>query len=309
MCLEQGIHDLILDLALQALFHFALEVGLDFFTHFGNITVTHAQCLGKVSIDFRQNGFIHLLDSDVETDRLPREILGEVISREGHLEGFGLTGLEADHGIFEIGQHRAFTENEGIILGLAALERLTILLAEEIDSHAITLGGGTIDRLITDALLAQHLQRTVHFRRTDLQRDTLDLHGTEVVDGDFGINLEDRREFQMRGAFAGLRLDVRRTGHAQLLIADGLAERLAQRFTQRFVTRLNPILLPHDVGRHLARTEAGHLDVLADFAQLLVDLLVEISDGHRNIQAAFQGARLRSGFCRSIRGVCSVRFH
>ena len=40
---EQGLHRLVLEIGLAALFHFALDIGLDLGAHLGEIAVGHAQ--------------------------------------------------------------------------------------------------------------------------------------------------------------------------------------------------------------------------------------------------------------------------
>jgi len=107
----------------------------------------------------------------------------------------------------------------------------------------------------------------------------------------------------VRRAFGRFRFDARVTGDAQLARRHGFAESAVERFVQRFVACLIAVLLLDDTGRHLARTEARHLDVLAHALQALVDVLVEIGNRHGEIQATLE--RVDGLFV----GVCGVRFH
>jgi hypothetical protein len=55
------------------------------------------------------------------------------------------------------------------------------------------------------------------------------------------------------------------------------------------MTSLLAILLPDDVSRHLARTEARHLHVLAQTLQALVDFPVEFGNRDRQVNPTLEG--------------------
>ena len=99
----------------------------------------------------------------------------------------------------------------------------------------------------------------------------------------------------MSRAFAGLGLDPWVAGNTHLLGGYGLAEDAVQFFGQHFVTGLAAILLFDDAERHLARAEAGHLDVLSHTLQALIHLLFDILDGDGQVDAAFQFVGLSGG--------------
>ena len=302
--LEQGFHDLVLDLALQTLLHFALEVGFDLAAHLLDAAVADTEGLGESFIDLGQDRLAHFLDRHFEADLLAGEVLGEVVFREGHLEGLGFASLEAGHGLLEVGQHGALTEHERVIMRLAALEGLAVLLAEEVDGHLVASGGGAVDRLVAHALLAQDVQRAVEFGCADFKLGALELDVLQVGDREFGINLEHGRKFDVRRALGLLGLDARVAGNTQLLAAHGVAEGALDGFVHGLVVGLSAVLLLDDAGRHLARAEAGHLGVFAQTLQALLDLLVEVGNRHGEVKTALQRAR-RHGFGR----VAGVGFH
>ena len=193
-----------------------------------------------------------------------------------------------------------------IVLGFAALEGDAVLLAEEIDGHAVAGSSGAINRLVANALLAQNGERAVHFGVADFEHRTLDFNARQIAQLDFGINLENGRELEVSLALGGLRFDARVTGNAQLLRFGDFAERFFERVVERLVARLVAVLLLDHRRRHLARTEARHLHVLAQALQALLDFLVEIGDSDRQIQTTLKGVGQLRGFDS---GVCDVRFH
>ena len=98
----------------------------------------------------------------------------------------------------------------------------------------------------------------------------------------------------MRLALARLGVNARATGNTQLLGSNGFGENAIQLFSHGFVASLVAILLLDDGERHLARTEARHLDVLAHTLQALFHILLDIGDGDGEIDAAFQFVSLCS---------------
>ena len=200
--------------------------------------------------------------------------------------------------LFELGEHHALAENEGVIAGLAALEGLAVLLAQEVDDHAVFLGGGAVYGFVGNPLLAQDVQGLVHFSSGDFQDRALDVDGGQVTRGEFGIDLEDGGELEVSGALGLFRLDAGVAGNAQVLADHGFAEHLVQGFGEHFMAGLVAILLLDDIEGDLARAEARHLHVLAQALQALLHVLFDISDGDGEVQTAFQFV-----------GVCGGRFH
>ena len=102
--------------------------------------------------------------------------------------------------LVEFLEHLAFAEHELEVLGLAALERLAVDLAFEVDRHAVALvrpprrcgrcGEGA-------ALLAQDVERLVDRCVAHLGAELLDFGGGQVADLDFGIDLEHGVESQL----------------------------------------------------------------------------------------------------------------
>lgn len=292
---EQGFHHLFLDLAFDPALDFALQVAFDFCAHLADVAIGNAHHLSEVGIDFRQAGGLNLLDGNFELHGLAGQILGEVIGRESHVEGLAFAGLETFNCLLEIGEHHALTENEGVVAGLAALEGLAVLLAEEVDDDAVFLLGAAVGGVVTDALLAQDFQGVVDFGCADFQGWTLDAGSRQVAQGDLRVNLENRSKFEVRGAVGGLRLNSRIAGHAQFLFGHRGAENAVQFFGQYFVTGLVAILLLDDVERNLARAEARHFDIFAHALEALFHFLFDIGDGDGKINAAFEFVGLCGG--------------
>ena len=226
-----------------------------------------------------------------------------IVLRKGHVEGLRLARLESRHRILEVGQHGAFAKNEGIILGLTALERYAVFLTQEVDRHAIARCRRTVDRLVTDALFAQYVQRVFQLLLADFKRRTLNVYRLKIGDDDLGINLESCREFQILSAFRLFRFDLRAACDAHLLRLDRLGEGFLQRCVQRIDVSVLSVLLLDHAERHLTRTKTRHFEVLAHPFQALVDVLVEVGNGYRQIEATFKSAGLRRGLVSGRRGV------
>ena len=149
--------------------------------------------------------------------------------------------------------------------------------------------GRARDPFVARALPAQHLDRAVdvvgaHFRLRPLDGDV-----GEVADPHFRIDLEYRREFQPVGSGGlGLGLDPRQAGDAQVLLPYRIGERGLHRVGNDIGTDLRAVLLGDHLDRHLAGPETGHLGVLGQTRQTLLDLALDLCHRHRHGQPALE---------------------
>ena len=221
---------------------------------------------------------------------LAGHVLAVVVGREGQREGLALAGLHAAHGVLEFLEHLAFADQELEVLGLAALEGLAVDLAFEVDRHAVAFLGRGVLRALGEgaALLAQDVQRLVDGGVAHFGAELLDFGRGQVADLHFGIDLEHRVESQLALGRCFLLGDLGLAGDAQLGLVGGLGESLAHLVVHHLVVHRVAVALGHDGHRHLAGTEAVHLDGARQALQAGIDFGLDDVDGQRQRDLAFQ---------------------
>ena len=237
-----------------------------------------------------------------------------IVGGERHIETARFADRQARQVGFEIGQEPTVADHHGLTIRGTAVERHVVDLADVVDDDDVagrrSAGHGEVFR----ALLAQHVDGLVDLGRTDLDDGTLDRRRRQVTDGDLGEDLEGRRELECRCGFGfldaitGGRLDARIARDAQVLFADGLAERAFDGVSQHFLAHLEPILLRNDLEGHLARAEAMELHRALQALQAGVHFVVDLVHRHRDLQTALQVAQ---GFQTGLhgthsKGLCNV---
>src|SRR5690606_13130735 len=88
-------------------------------------------------------------------------------------------------------------------------------------------------------------------------------------------------------------LDIRETGHAQLVFFDRFCKGTFNRARQNLVTNLSAVLLLHQPAWHLARSEAGKLGRTCQAIETLIDFLDNRLHRHYDSNAA---AEIANGF-------------
>src|SRR5690606_25629188 len=292
---DERLHDLLLDLGVEALFHLALHVRLDLGAHAFDIAVGDPEHAREVGVDFGQVGLFDQLQRNGKTRFLASNVLARIVVGKFHRDVLALAGLHAAYAVLEVRQHAALAQYVRIALGLAALEFHAVNRADEVDGHAIAVLRGTLDIVIMHALLAQHLDGLVHFGVGYFERRALDGHAGQIARLEFGIDLEGRIELQLIGRRIGFGFETGITGHAQVLVAHGVTERFLDLVADHFGADLRTVLLCHQLHRHLAGTETRHLYSAREALEALVDLLVDFCDGHGHGQAAFELAQVFYG--------------
>ena len=270
---------------------FALDVGLDLGPHLVQVAVGDPERFGELGVERGQPRLLHLVHLQRERGGLARHLLALIVLREGQLESLALAGRHAARGRLERRQGAAFAEQEAEAGRLAAFERHAVDLALEVDRHAVAVLRGARHGVELGALLAQDLERAIDRGVVDRHLRPLDRRAADVARLELRIDLEGRAELERLVVAAVVLLDLRVARHAQVLLLDRVAERLLHRVAQHFAADLGPVLLRHQLHRHLAGTEARHLDVARELLQPLVDLALDLLDRHRHRKAPLERAQ------------------
>ena len=99
---------------------------------FGNV-------LCKLVVQLGLDGLLDLVDLALEGRGLAGQLLGVVVLGERDLDGLLVAGLRADELILEAGDERAGAEVEVVLLRLAALKRLAVDKALEVDDNGVAV--------------------------------------------------------------------------------------------------------------------------------------------------------------------------
>ena len=214
--------------------------------------------------------------------------LAVVVGRKRQRKRARLAGPDARRGRLEVGQHAPFADIDRKVLRLTAGKGDTIDRASEIDNDSIAGLRGARGGRERCLLLAQHFERAIDVRRGHFRFGAIDHHARHIGNGDFGIHLEHRREFQrfLRRSGVVASLDPRVPCDTQVLGAHRIVERFVDGVRYDVRTDLLTILLRHHLERHLARTKAGNLRSLGKPGKSLLHLAFDLRDGYRDVQAS-----------------------
>src|SRR5215213_10964075 len=249
-----------------------------------------ARLLGELVVERRQVTGLYLLDVHVEQNRLIPERLLRVVRGEGNPELLALSGLHPQEVLLEVREKLAAADLEHVVLGLAALKRLTRghpLAAEVYDDEVAVPDGPVLDRRERRELPAHLLELLVHllFGHRGLASGHLDtLVLTERClgpDGDGSRKLEALLLVQrlvevdlgpVYGPQVGLDDRLRVPGRQPLLeslVVDVVAAK---------------VVLDH-APRRLARPEAGDPDLPPQLAHLSLHPRPDRLGGHLDVEA------------------------
>jgi hypothetical protein len=239
-----------------------------------------------------------LLQGDGELGGLTGHVLAMVVLRERQREGLALADFQADGGGFEFRQHAAFAQHEGVVFGLAAVELDAVDLADEVDGHAVAVGGHGFAAVavlacltlgvVVHALLAQDVDGLVDFGVADVGLDGLDFDAFQGRQADFRIDFEGGVEAQHAFRRFLLRFDFRHAGNAQLGFGGGIVERLADAVVQDIGFDLVAVLSGDHLHRHLARTEARCACGLGLLLEAFFDFRTYVAQRKGERQAALE---------------------
>ena len=181
---RQRIKDVLLQRLAQRSRVLAVDLAGDCLAQAGKVFKT--KVLAKLVIDGGLALFTEFLDGHLEHGRLAGKMRCLILLGEGHVHVAGLAGLCADKAVLKARDEAVGAELQRMPLGSAALERLAVDAADEVDHDDIAglcgaLGGDFDGRAVA---VGDVLQRLVDFRFTGLERRTLDVELCEVGHGD-----------------------------------------------------------------------------------------------------------------------------
>ena len=281
-------------LLLQARLHRLLELVERF----------EAERFGKRVVDGDAGGHLDRFRRDLELGFLSGQVRRRIAGRERHLHLPRLTGRHADQLVLEAGNERARPDIDADIAAGAALERLTVELAGEIDHdpvalldlRALPLGG---ERPV---LLGDLAQRLADLRLGHLGNQALELDALEIGELDLRQDFERQRIGQVGlpaddlfdlGLFVRDR-DLGLHGELEAVIADDLGVHLADDGLDGLRHHGAAIDLLEVRDRDLARAEAVDADAILEVAEPLDDPCLQI--GRRDGDLVFALEAVGQGF-------------
>ena len=254
-----------------------------------------AEALGEFVVDVERFRRLDGLDGHVEIGlcRRAREWRNSPGSRLGRAS---LARDRADQRILEAGDERVGAEHDLDVLARAALERLAVDRADEIDRHASWLGRLAFGPRVVDAAGVGQALEGVRRPRPRRRRPAARAQYREIADLELRQHFQRHFESEIAARLQrrldllglGRQFDLRLHGEAQAVLVDDL-----------LVGRVDRLL--HDIGhhgaaidalemgdRHLARAEAVDLDLGLEVGELRVELRGEIAGGHHDVIFALQ---------------------
>ena len=228
----------------------------------------------------------------MEDDLLAGQIL-VVILGEGDVEILLLTGLHADDLILKAGNEAAGTELELVVLALAALERLAIVEAFEVDDGDVALLGLAVNRDEAGVALGHLVQALLNVVSADL--DLFLLRGQALVLAELDLGIHGNGRLEGEAVLVDLvvhDLDLGIADNVEAALADGLRICLGQGDVNGIaVENTRAVELLNHLAGGLAGAEAGNAELTACLGVSLGNsgfkLLRADLNGHRD-SALFQ---------------------
>ena len=206
--------------------------------------------------------------------------------------------LHADQLILETGDEAVGTQNQRIVLGLAAFECFAVDETLEVDRHLIAALGLAVLLAILERLrgFRQVLQRLGHGGFFGRDGQLFQLQGRQVDLGDLGqvfVGDVDDDVIALFPLLAVLHLDLGLDGRTVARGFQVIAQRAVDGFLHRIAKDAGAELLLQHGHRDLALAEALHLDFGLGFFQLRIDGGGQFGGGQRELvptlQAVVQG--------------------
>src|ERR1700704_3071498 len=265
----------------------------------------HAERLGEILVDRHFPRGLDRFRRHLEDRRLAGQVGGQVVLREGDIDGAGLPRRHPDQLVLESGNEGIRADlNRDVVAG-AALEGLAIDRPGELhrdpvaffDLAALAFGterpgllGDLADRFLdfgVGYLGGQPLQRDLleigeRDLRDDLERDRV---GEVRLAGDDPFDL----------ALALRHGDLGIHGELEAAIGDDLGISLAHHLLDRLGHRGAAIDLPEVGDRHLAGPEPTDLDPVLELGQAVVEPRVEVGGRHHHLELALEAVAVGFG--------------
>ena len=244
------------------------------------------EILGEILVDLGRRCGLDRGHLDVERRRLALQVGGRIIVGEGDVELLFVAQLDALQLLFEPGDQLARPDHHRHVGAGAAVERHAAGLADEINHNLVAFAGLMALLGVLEPLLAgrQLLQLGIDRRGIGLDRQSFEHQPVSRWGSDVGQRLQaDANLGVLARGIAFVELDFGLHRRAQFLLAEQLLDAFLDRSAERVGHQLLAVHLADEVGRDLARAEAGHLDLRRDPLDLALDPRLDVpgSDGQR----------------------------
>ena len=234
-----------------------------------------AECFAEGGVHFGQRSLLDLLHGRLEARGLAGECFDRVLVRKAQVEFTRLAGGCAAHALSKSGSRRPAPSDDHEVLALAAIERLAVDAALEIERDPVAVLAAARDRRSRSGRCWRRLSIIVSTSRIRDGGCRARAAGCRST----SLQFELRVDFEGRGVaqVTGLRRSSAARCAARppgaVFPGAGLGEGLADQVGDDFFLHLRPVVLAHDMDRRLARPEALDARRAADLQQARVHLL------------------------------------
>ncbi len=248
--------------------------------------------LGELVVEVGELLLLDPVDGDRDLDGLA----GEVAAGQGGLEGRGVAGGLAGHGLVEAVDHAAAADLVADAGGLAALDGLAVLGRDEVEHDVVALGGRPVDVDQGAEALAEGLDLGLDVLVGDDRVGDRDLEAGQVGQLDRRADVDLRGELQRVVVVEAGDVDLGLRQRLQVVVLEGLDVELRERVVDRLVQhRPATDLAVDDGGGDLALAEPGDVDLLRDLAVRRVQVGLQLGKGHLDGELGPGGAQSLDG--------------
>jgi hypothetical protein len=248
--------------------------------------IKRPEILGQLVVELRHDALPDRFHRDLVADCGARELRNRVVGGIVHVESFRLSVRQADQFLIEPGRVRRRADLDGDVvvpIGMrftwrrdAAVLRTRRRRSLEIDNDRVAhLHAAVFHRFVPRCALAKARQRFVHRSLVYLHVLLAEREPAVVARIDRRNGLEARCEFERLPLFDDHIADVRRVHRLHASRAQRLVDSAGDEAVGHVVQNLIAEALPHNFGRHLARTESRNACGAAVITRDLVDFGVD----------------------------------
>ena len=304
------VHQVLLEHAVSVLLtllgDLLLQIGLQVLqsVELGNV-------LGELIVHSGDFLLLDLVDLHLEHNSLAGQV-SVIVLGEGDVDVLLFAGLHADDLILKAGHKAAGAQLQIVVLALAAIERLAIQEAFEVDDGGIAALGRAVHAHQAGIAVSQCLEALVHVSGQNLDLGLLSLQALVLAQSDLGIHRGGSLEGEAVLGDLAHHLDGGIANDLQLLLLSsgliGLGECDIDGFLEKHLCAIHP--LDHLAGG-LSGTEARNTDLPAHLLICLFDGSLKLSgvdlDGQLHLALFNFFTALDSHNCLLLRSSWAVK--
>ena len=238
------------------------------------IEALEPETLGERVIGLGRSGHLDRGGGDGEHGRLTLQIGCRIILGKGHRDVAAFARLDPDETVLETRDELARAKLDRHRFAGAAFERDALDRPDIVKHDLIADRRGMAVRGRRKALLRGHqlLQRFVDHRIVGLGSQPLELDRVDLWLGNLGQRLDADADFGvLAGGVAFVELDLWLHRRADLLLGEQRLHAVLHRGVERIGGERFAVHFADQVGGHLARAEAGHLDLRRHALDFAID--------------------------------------